>query len=230
MKNLLLLLLLLFPGILACGTEDVDEIDPPDMRECNRETVEDWEAVNTLEWTDSLPDQSRFKDFEALLEAMTGDHDVARDTVHGTLEISRGEGAPSQKFSGTNCLKLFYMPVDLKLMQGDKTWTKPITLLVAQEHLGYVTDREVPKPGLWIPAAGGGSVDDVDAFPSFGAQDSFPSVKHNEESPNVVVTLKVVPRENILLEVKVDALVTGGEGATMYASKPWFTIEGDLKD
>ena len=202
---------------------------PPELTECDREKV-DWNAVNILEWNDLLPDQSRFKDFEGLLESMVGDYDVTYQKAHGTLRLSREEQQPYQVFDGSICAKFFRMPVHLELTQGDNTWAKTVNLSVAYEHVGYVTDREVPKPKLLIPASGFGMIDDVKSFPSFGTGDRFPEKVENGTFIESRMKISLFPGERATIEVGASELIVGRAGGQMYAYRPWFEIHGDLVD
>lgn len=210
MRKPLLLLLSLLAGIWACGPEAPSDANPPDLSECAYEKVEDWEAVIPLNWSDSLPERSRFKTFEELLEGMTGNYDVKSGSIHGTLKVLRGEGHPYQKFDGTNCANFFYLPVHLELVQDTKIWAETVSLNVAYEHLGYTTDREVPEPKTWSSASGRNKINDIESFPSFNAKDSFPKIEEDEMLLEVSVKVTIFPKERLVLEIEAVVSVSGG--------------------
>lgn len=234
MRSLLLLTLLLSPQMLACK-EIADEGYPPDLQGCvgEAEWARDpasWNEMETLGWDHPLPVQDTYKDFSALSESVEGTYDVAYGSVQGTLKVLRSESLPFYTYY-YHCSKMFTMPVTLELTEGGKTWKQTADLWVADEHLGYTDDRETPEPHVYTLLTAVSTIDDVDAFPSFGVGEEIPTVREGEKRAGFFARVEIVPNGKVSVEVNASETVKGGPAAGgMYDNRPWFTIEGDLKD
>lgn len=226
----LMCVLLLFAQILGCGADETNEESlGPDFHECDDQSV-DWSAVNPLAWDDALTDEWAFETFDDVMRAIEGEHNVTRGAETGVLEISRSDEPPYQEFQRGRCSKVFQLPVNLVLTQGDKTWEGSADLELGYEHVGYITDREVPAPEFRHPIPGtAGEIAQLKEFPDFNTLDHYPKAPKGEEITETGVMVYVYPNDRVVLDIIVFYTVDGGfEHGGHYDSKTWFEVEGDL--
>ena len=220
--------LILFLMVGACQpvhTDDgSDEGYPSSYDACDAKKVEDWSAVNTLQWSAALPEQDRFRTFDDLADSIVGTYDLKLGAAHGTLKASRAEGAPEQDYDRVSCLKWYFIPMRVELEHDDNTWDETVRLLVATEPVGYKTGHVEPEPraSLELPVQGHGRSEDVDSFPSFDVTVERPEIRNEREGAIVKISLWFSPRESVRVDARVGKTMDGwGSGET-----PWYEVEG----
>lgn len=208
----------------ACGVDDPPgSLPPPDMRECDAASV-NWSAVHPLDWDEPLVVPSPYDTFDELMLAVEGEYRLSRGTEEGVLNVSRTENPPYQEYHRQLCRKAFRMPVKLVLTHEDKTWEGQANLWVGYEHIGYITDREVPTPEALDPLFGeAGRIEDLENFPNFGAQEMYPKPPRDSEPKTTGVSVDLYPGKRAELTVSAGFMM--GSGA--YTWKTWFKAEGE---
>jgi len=213
----------------ACGVDDPPgSLPPPDMRECDAASV-NWSEVHPLDWDEPLVVPSPYDNFDEVMLAVEGEYRLSRGTEGGVLNVSRTENPPYQEYHRQLCRKAFRMPVKLVLTHEDKTWEGQANLWVGYEHIGYITDREVPTPEALDPLFGaGGDITDLERFPAFGATPEYPTIPHGEKITKTGLEVHFYPGERAAIETTVFFTVNGGwEQGGHSDSKSWFKAEGE---